>query len=556
MTQSDLAGRNIPRHWFKRLSTTGIFIGGICLAASLTPSLIPRSYMVQGVLSGTAFAVGYAAGVFAVWLWLYLQLPTPRRSIALWLRLLTALLVAALAVLCLWKAAEWQNSIRALMQMPPVDTAHPFRTGLIAALVFLVWLALARLFSGVVHRASAYLQRVLPRRVANVLAAAVAIALFWGAIEGVLFRQTLHLVDSSFRELDSYIDADTPPPADPMKTGSSQSLIAWESLGARGREFIATGPDAAEIGAFFSEPAMEPLRTYVGLNTRETVQERAAVALQEMLRTGAFEREVLVVVVPTGTGWVDPAAMDPLEYLHRGNIASVAMQYSYLSSWLSLLIEPGYGAEAGRALFQAVYEHWTGLPPGERPRLYLYGLSLGAMNSELSTDLFEVIADPFQGALWAGPPFPSYTWRKVTNERLPSTTEWLPSFRDGAIIRFTGQKNNLENASAPWGPVRIVYLQYASDPVTFFSPSSAYREPDWMKSPRGPDVSPELRWFPVVTMLQLAVDMMLATTTPIGYGHIYAPEHYIDAWMEVTSPPPLSPEELDRLKKHHAARFE
>jgi uncharacterized membrane protein len=40
-----------------------------------------------------------------------------------------------------------------------------------------------------------------------------------------------------------------------------------------------------------------------------------------------------------------------------------------------------------------------------------------------------------------------------------------------------------------------------------------------MKAPRGADVSPALRWFPVATMFQLLADMALATTSPIGYGH-------------------------------------
>ena len=58
---------------------------------------------------------------------------------------------------------------------------------------------------------------------------------------------------------------------------------------------------------------------------------------------GAFERSVLVLVMPVGTGWVDPAAVDTLEYLHGGDVASVALQYSYLTSVLSLWIEPEYG---------------------------------------------------------------------------------------------------------------------------------------------------------------------------------------------------------------------
>lgn len=537
------------------LSMPGAIIGLLFFAASLTPSLLPRGPLVQGALSGASFAAGYALGVFIHWLWAYMQLPRPGEGRANALRIAGGLLALPVVALTLWKAAEWQNSVRQVMGLEPLDTAHPIRVGLVALLVFLVLLALARLFGVVMRLLRRRLKRLLPPRIAQVLAAGLTVFAFWYVFNGVIFHQALRVADSSFRELDSQIDAESAPPAEPFRTGSAQSLVPWETLGARGREYISTGPRAAEISEFFRAPAQEPVRVYVGLNSRETAEERATLALQEMLRVGAFERSALVVIVPTGTGWIDPAGVDTLEYLHRGDIASVALQYSYLTSWLSLMVEPGYGAEAGRALFQKVYAHWTGLPPGERPRLYLYGLSLGAMNSELSTDLYEVVADPFDGALWAGPPFTSRTWRMATDERVPGTPEWLPRFRDGSIIRFTAQQNNLGAASAPWGPIRIVYLQYASDPVTFFTPSSFYREPDWMKTPRGPDVSPALRWFPIVTGLQLAADMMLATTAPIGYGHLYAPEHYIDAWVDVTQPPPIDEDTLARLKETQAARF-
>jgi uncharacterized membrane protein len=97
--------------------------------------------------------------------------------------------------------------------------------------------------------------------------------------------------------------------------------------------------------------------------------------------------------------------------------------------------------------------------------------------------------------------------------------------------------------------MRIVYLQYASDPVTFFEFQSLYRMPDWMVAPRGPDVSPELRWYPVVTLLQLTLDMAMSTTTPLGYGHVYAPAHYIDAWIEVTDVQGWTAQEVTRLKQ-------
>jgi uncharacterized membrane protein len=271
-------------------------------------------------------------------------------------------------------------------------------------------------------------------------------------------------------------------------------------------------------------------------------------------RIGAFDRSVLVLVTPTGTGWIDPAAMDTLEYLLAGDVASVAIQYSYLASWLSLLVEPGYGGEASRALFTQVYDYWTTLPKDHRPRLYLYGLSLGAMNSEQSNELFEVLGDPYQGALFAGPPYSSRIWRSITQHRNPGSPSWLPRFRDGSYVRFTSQKNALDIPGAHWGPMRIVYLQYASDSVTFFDPLSLYRPPEWMSQPRGPDVTPDLSWYPVVSFLQSLVDMAPATATPLGYGHVYAPQHYIDAWVEVAGLQDWTEPDIARLKRHFAGR--
>jgi uncharacterized membrane protein len=75
-----------------------------------------------------------------------------------------------------------------------------------------------------------------------------------------------------------------------------------------------------------------------------------------------------------------------------------------------------------------------------------------------------------------------------------------------------------------------------------------------MTPPRGPDVSPQLRWYPVVTLLQLALDMAMGTTAPMGYGHVYAPQHYIDAWIAVMDVRGWRPGEIARLKQRLAER--
>ncbi len=68
-----------------------------------------------------------------------------------------------------------------------------------------------------------------------------------------------------------------------------------------------------------------------------------------------------------------------------------------------------------------------------------------------------------------------------------------------------------------------------------------------MKPPRAVDVSPKLSWFPVITMVQLAADM-IAGSSPRGYGHNYAGEDYLDAWLALTEPRGWQGEELERLR--------
>jgi len=539
------------RRFLGSLSHTGTFIALVFFAASLTPSLLPRSYLVQGALSGVCAAVGYMAGVAVAWLWRYLELP---RASSRERPLKVAFLIAAIAILgvFLWHAVEWQNSIRLLWGMDALDSAEPLKLAAVAILAFAVLLFTGRVFQLAARGLSGWINRYVPRRVANALGVTLAALLFWTAGQGLLLRWALDATDASFQQVDALIDDDTPAPTDQAKTGSASSLVSWEGLGLQGRRFVSSGPTAPDVGAFWQQTAEKPIRAYVGLNNGETVEARAALALRELQRQGGFDRSILVIIVPTGTGWVDPAAMDTLEFLHRGDVASVALQYSYLASWLSLMVEPDNGQAAARALFTEVYSHWKTLPRERRPKLYLYGLSLGALNSQLSTDIYDVVADPFQGALWTGPPFRSQRWRTITDQRQDLSPAWLPRFRDGSLVRFANQASPPVQFDASWGPIRFVYLQYASDPIVFFETASLFKEPDWMKGERGPDVSPRLRWFPVVTMLQLTFDMAIGTTSPMGFGHVYAPEDYIDSWIALTDPPNMDHSVVEQLKARFA----
>ena len=542
--------RPAAEQFLRSLSTSGLILGTLFFAASLTPSLVPRPFVLQGLLSGLALAAGYGIGVLGRGLWRWLELPAASGRSRWLINGALGLLCIGVAVAFLIQASAWQDSVRALMGLPPVETGRPFSVGLIAVAVFAVLLVVARLFALVTRVIAHRLNRIVPVRLAAFVALCLSVALFWTIANGVLGRAVVNALDASFKQLDALVEDDIGAPLSPARTGSAQSLVAWRDLGRHGRRFIAGGPRGADIAAVTARPALDPVRVYVGLHSAASIEQRVALAFAELQRAGGFERSVLVVVTPTGTGWIDPGAIAAVEHLHHGDVATIAVQYSYLPSWLSLLIQPEHGADTARALFRAVYDHWRTLPRPARPKLFLHGLSLGALHSERSADMWDVVGDPFHGAVWSGPPFRSQTWQWVTANRNPDSPAWLPRFRDGSVIRFTNQVDRLDDFDAPWGPLRIVYLQYASDPVTFFDPIAFLREPAWLAGERGPDVSPSLRWFPVVTMLQLAVDIAAAADAPIGHGHghSYATEHYIDAWRAVSAAGRWRDEDIAHLK--------
>lgn len=523
-----------------------VFVASVFFAVSLAPSLLPRPAVVQGVLSGLSLAVGYGLGVLGLWLWQYLQLPlaSPR-----WQRRLGigfAALGGVILVGFWWKSADWQNTVRELMGMEPEAASGLLLLAAVAGSVFVLLLLGAGLFRRVMRMLGGFLQRFFPRRISNLLGILLTVVLFWTAIDGFLIRSLLRVADRSFQQLDALIEPEMDPPPQFRETNGSASLVDWKDLGRMGRSFVASGPSAEELHEFFGRPTPLPIRVYVGLNSAPDVETRAELALQELIRLGGFDRSFLVLATPTGTGWIDPGAIRTVEYLHRGDVATVAAQYSYLNSPLALLTEADYGAEMAEALFARIYGHWCSLPRESRPRLFLQGLSLGSFLSDLSFHLFDIIDDPFDGALWSGPPFRNQTWRLTTAQRERGTPAWLPVFRDGAVVRFANQ-NGFAKSNAKWGNFRLAFLQYASDPITFFDPAMAWREPAWMQGLRGPDVTPDLRWFPVVTALQVAADMMVGTA-PVGFGHEIAPLHYLEAWLVLTEPEGWGPAELQRLR--------
>ena len=545
-----LRKQTMHRRLIPHFSAFSLLLGVLFLAASFTPSLIPRTSMMQGVLGGVVMALGYLAGRILELLWNAADMPVlhggPRR---VGFRLLWAMALALLAW-SLWYGQTWQNDLRQRMGVEPVQDAHILQVLLITAVAFAVLFLVGHivaLFSSFVrHR----LYRIMPERRANVLGfLVVALVLFVVTRDGLL-DNVINFLDTTFETAQDLFASAPPGPTEARFVGSPDSLVDWEAMGQPGRNFITSGPDAEAIAAFTGRPALDPIRVYVGRANADTPQERAELALDELKRLGAFDRKVLIVTSPTGTGWMDPGSHDPVEYMHDGDIATVAVQYSYMQSPFALMFETRTGLDQATATLAVIHDYWKTLPEDDRPRFYVHGLSLGAWSSMYATNLFRLVDDPIDGAFWAGPPFPSDFWNRVQNARNPGSPWIKPRIGRGSFIRYASRADDGSAGAAPWGDMRIMFLQYPSDAIVFFEPLSLFRKPVWMSEPPGDGVSPYLRFVPVVTQFQLALDMAVSTLVPPGYGHSYYSQDYIGPWVEVTAPENWTPEDTERLKKH------
>lgn len=532
------------------LSAPGLLVGAVFFGLSMTPSMVPRAPELQGGLGGIVAGIGYliwVVGVQAV-VWLR-QVPpaAPPRHV----RGGALFVAASVVVWALWQGAEWQDMIKRAWGLPPVEASAPLMTALIAAAVFAVLLVIGRVFLLLSDRWQRLSRRLMGPRLAQITGLVAAAVIFAAVIDGIALRAVLRAVDSGARVADGLIPPDSAAPTLALVSGGPGSAVDWQDMGRWGRSFVGSGPSAAEISAFWGDTAPQPIRVYVGLNAAETPEARAALAFDELLRLGGFDRAVLVIAMPTGSGWLDPGGMDTLDYIAKGDVATVSVQYSYLPSPVSVVVDPTQGVAEAQALFDRVYRHWVTLPAASRPRLYLHGLSLGAFLSQETLPFLDLYADPIQGALWAGSPYLSEFWQMVQTRRRPDSPAWRPAFGNGSLIRSLNQTGGLERFDADWGPMRFVFLQYGSDPIVFFDWSLAWARPDWLTGARAPDLSPQMRWIPVVTLFQVGLDMAVALGT-LGYGHDYIARHYIPAWAATLDPEGWTPEDEARLIAHLA----
>jgi uncharacterized membrane protein len=495
-------------------------------------------------VSGLSAAIGYLLGtlagygVGALLRRLGRELTSRARRRA-WLALGVAGAVVVLAGLALWPG--WQNQQRALVGMERLSPAALAPMVAVTLVLFGLLLLVGR----------------LPRLLAHAVIAALLVAATALVTRDLVVDGFLDWANRRFSAYDTTTAPGVVALTSPTASGSPASLVPWATLGEHGHSFAAGATSPAQLRAFHGPAAdvEQPIRIYAGRRAAGSPDERAAVAVRELERTGAFQREVLAVVTTTGTGWVDPNAASSLEYLHGGDTALVGLQYSYLPSWISFLVDREEAAETGTALYRHAHRRWWQLPATDRPRLIVFGERLGSFGAEAAfrggdaaASLANLVGGS-EGVLLTGPTASNPIWGQLTDAREPGSPVWRPVYGDGREVQFANRPANLERPAPAWRQPRVLYVHHPSDPVGNATLEARWRRSAWTDSPKGYDVPARAGWFPIVTGPQQVADLIAGFSASSGYGHNSSLD-FAGGWAAVVPPEGWTTTDTNRLQRH------
>ena len=339
------------------------------------------------------------------------------------------------------------------------------------------------------------------------------------------------------------------PPASPLVSGGPGSVAPFEDLGQQGRRYVTDTVTPALIEDVLAEPAVAPpIRVFVGFDTEPLYQTgRAELALEELDRTGAYDRGHLLLVCPTGTGWVDQTVVETAELLTRGDIATACIQFGRYPSFLSIQ-KVALGRGQFRILLMGVRERLRERPPERRPKVLVFGESLGAWSSS-DVVMFQGISGfdhyGIDRALWVGLPGLA-KWSR--NGMARGRSDLVPP----GTVRVIDQPEELTGLSADErARLRAVILSHDNDPIAQLVPDLLVQEPEWLRGERGRGVPARLRWRPFVTFWQTAIDAANAMVTVPGefrsYGHDYRAD-MARVVRDAFGLPPATGEQMERLE--------
>ena len=525
------------------ISLIGVVGALVMYGVSVSPSLLARSWQWHAVASGVLSAVGYIVGLT---IQRFYALVVPRLGVEITAP--QSVSIAFRAVLLLgfflwflrWLLQSYRERKRAnhLVGMRG-ETLGEYLLGTFCAFILmLVLLGIAWGLQWIGRAIVIVLSQWMHMVFALALSLLILVVIVYALTSQVLLKLGINFFIRHARKMNNRTAKGIVQPQVSERSGSPQSRSSWRAVGGQGRVFLGRGPSRADIEAVTGCSAMEPIRVYAGMPEEgQSLQNAADLVVEELHRTGAFDRAVILIATSTGSGWVDEWQVQPLEYLTRGNCATASMQYSFVPSSINFLTDLDVSEEAAVILFETIRRAVDEIPEDRRPALFVCGESLGAYASQ---HVFSGIVDVLSrtdGALWVGTPAFTPMHAELTAIRHRGSPEVAPVVANGRHVRFVNVPENLwadvyGRELGDWNYPRIVYAQHPSDPVVWWNSELVWHKPDWISEKVDGDVSPHMQYTRGATYIQVLVDMPVAGTAPGGHGHTYH-EELIPLWEAI-----------------------
>lgn len=525
------------------ISLIGVVGALVMYGVSVSPSLLARSWQWHAVASGVLSAVGYIVGLT---IQRFYALVVPRLGVEITAPQSVSIAFRAVLLLgfFLWFLRWLLQSYRERKHANHLvgmrgETLGEYLLGTFCA--FILMLALLGIAWGLqwIGRAIVIiLSQWMHMVFALALSLLILVVIVYALTSQVLLKLGINFYTRHARKMNNRTAKGIVQPQVPERSGSPQSRSSWRAVGGQGRVFLGRGPSRADIEAVTGCSAMEPIRVYAGMPEEgQSLQSAADLVVEELHRTGAFDRAVILIATSTGSGWVDEWQVQPLEYLTRGNCATASMQYSFVPSSINFLTDLDVSEEAAVILFETIRRAVDELPEERRPALFVCGESLGAYASQ---HVFSGIVDVLSrtdGALWVGTPAFTPMHAELTAIRHRGSPEVAPVVANGRHVRFVNVPENLwadvyGRELGDWNYPRVVYAQHPSDPVVWWNSELVWHKPDWISEKVDGDVSPHMQYTRGATYIQVLVDMPVAGTAPGGHGHTYH-EELIPLWEAI-----------------------
>lgn len=520
--------------------------------ASDTPSLLPRPWYFQGLIAGISALIFFVVGVLLSLLWRVLARWShlevrirPEARHVLRIAFAVLLVIALLAYPLVYLA--WHSYASSYVGEPSPGPLYVPLSVLTGLLVLAAFIGIWHLISDLIHWLTVRIQRrVVRTAIARLVATVVTIAVVTVVMDQVVVRGLLLAAQTQANRVNAAVPTGVQAPTTPLRSGGPGSHVTWDSVGADGKTFLASGPHQAQIAQVTGKPAQEPIRVFAATDATRSFEETAGQVVDELERTNAFSRKAILVVTSTSTGFVNEWAAESFEYLQHGDTAIATMQYSTLPSALGLLTARDEPPIVGALLFDAVAAEVAKRPEGERPKLYVSGESLGAYGGNGAFSSPDDMLAKVDGALWTGTPSFTPLHQTLTDERAFGSTTVNPTIDGGKHIRFAGNVSQLTHDQFghvldTWTSPRVVYLQHDTDPVVWWSPDLILHTPSWLDETVQPGTPMSyMSWWPFVTFWQVTADMAVSNSVPGGFGHRYLETETVPAWAGVLGMDPTA----------------